>query len=312
VDSLSFVNHVIFGTGAIGRATAAALLRRGERVTMVNRSGIAQMPDSVEVIGGDVGDADFARRVARGAHVVYQTLNPPYHRWAEEFPALQDGVIAAAEASGARFVNMDNLYSYGSSGGRPITESNPMAPNSRKGAVRARMEEQLWAAHAAGRIQVASGRASDYYGPGAGQQSALGDRLFLPAIAGKRVRLLGNPDLVHSYTFLPDIGEALAVLGLHPDALGSTWHLPNDPVPQTSRAMVETVFRLAGKSPRISGTPTIVLRLRGLVDPTVRELVEMQYEFTEPFVVDSSRIVGLGLRATPIDEALETTFASYR
>lgn len=306
------MNHVIFGTGPVGRATASALIRRGERVAMVNRSGIARMPDSVEVIRGDVRDAEFARRAARGARVVYQTLSPAYHRWAEEFPALQAGVIAAAEASGARYVNMDNLYSYGASGGRPITESNPIAPNSRKGMVRARLEEELWAAHTAGRIQVASGRASDYYGPGAGQSSQLGDRVFLPAIAGERVRLLGNPDLVHSYTYLPDIGEALAVLGRHPDALGSTWHLPNDPVPQTSRAMAETVFRLAGQRPRVSGTPSIVLRMLGLVDPTVRELVEMQYEFTEPFVVDSSRIAGLGLRATPIDEALEMTFASYR
>ena len=221
-------------------------------------------------------------------------------------------MIAAAEASGARYVNMDNLYSYEASSGRPITESNPAAPNSRKGAVRARMEDQLWAAHAAGRIQVASGRVSDYYGPGSGQSTPMGDRVFLPAIAGARVRLLGNPDLVHSYTFLPDIGEALAELGRHPDALGSTWHLPNDPVPQTSRAMAEAVFRLAGRSPRISGTPTLALRLLGLADPTVRELVEMQYEFTEPFVVDSSRIVALGLRATPIGETLEVTYASYR
>jgi len=306
------VNHVIFGTGPIGRATAEALLRRGERVTMVNRSGTAPLPDSVEVLGGDARDADFAKWAAGGARVVYQTLNPPYHRWAKEFPALQAGVIAAAEASGARFVNMDNLYSYGSSAGRPLTESNPIAPVSRKGAVRARMEEDLWAAHDAGRIPVASGRASDYFGPGAGQSSALGDRVFLPAIAGKPVRLFGDPDLLHSYTFIPDIGEALAVLGEHPDAVGSTWHLPNDPTAQTSRAMVETVFRLADTSPRLSRLPTIVLRLVGIVNPTVRELIEMEYEFTEPFVVDSSRILALGLRATPVDEALAVTFASYR
>ena len=65
---------MIFATGPVGRVAAAALIRRGERVTMVNRSGVAQMPDSVEVIGGDVRDADFATRAATGASVVYQTL----------------------------------------------------------------------------------------------------------------------------------------------------------------------------------------------------------------------------------------------
>jgi uncharacterized protein YbjT (DUF2867 family) len=93
--------HVIFGTGAIGLATLDALLRRGETVQMVNRSGSAPVPDEVEVIRGDAGDARFTIDVTRGAQVIYQTLNPPYSRWVEEFPALQAGVLAAAQAHGA-------------------------------------------------------------------------------------------------------------------------------------------------------------------------------------------------------------------
>jgi nucleoside-diphosphate-sugar epimerase len=33
------VNHVVLGTGAIGRAIMEELVRRGESVRMVNRSG---------------------------------------------------------------------------------------------------------------------------------------------------------------------------------------------------------------------------------------------------------------------------------
>ena len=58
--------------------------------------------------------------------------------------------------------------------------------------------------------------------------------------------------------------------------------------------------------------PTLALRAVGLFNPTVREVVEMAYEFEEPFVVDSSRIAALGVTATPIDEALEQTLAAYR
>src|SRR5205814_9035934 len=39
--------HVIFGTGAAGLATLDALLLRGERVRLVNRSGQAPVPDAV-------------------------------------------------------------------------------------------------------------------------------------------------------------------------------------------------------------------------------------------------------------------------
>jgi hypothetical protein len=49
------------------------------------------------------------------------------------------------------------------------------------------------------------------------------------------------------------------------------------------------------------------------VNPTVRELVEMQYQFAEPFVVDSTRFATqLGLRATPLERALDATLATYR
>ena len=39
----------------------------------------------------------------------------------------------------------------------------------------------------------------------------------------------------------------------------------------------------------------------------------MQYQFDEPFIVDSSKInAQLGVRATPIEQALADTLASYR
>src|ERR1700748_2851917 len=93
--------HVIFGTGAIGLATLDALRRRGETVRLVNRSGHAPVPDDVEVVGGDARDAAFTTAPAEGAPAFSQTLTPPYAQWATQFPALQAGVLAAAEAAGA-------------------------------------------------------------------------------------------------------------------------------------------------------------------------------------------------------------------
>jgi uncharacterized protein YbjT (DUF2867 family) len=98
---MSAPRHVIFGTGAIGLALLDALRRRGETVRLINRSGHARVPTEIEVIGGDARDPDFTTAVAKGARVVYQTLNPPYTEWTARFPDLQAGVLAAAEASGA-------------------------------------------------------------------------------------------------------------------------------------------------------------------------------------------------------------------
>jgi nucleoside-diphosphate-sugar epimerase len=306
--------HVIFGTGAIGLATMEALRRRGETVRLVNRSGSARVPDDVEVVGGDAADPQFTTVVSRGARVVYQTLNPPYSRWLQEFPALQAGVLAAAQATGARLVSMENVYLYGRPAGLPLTETRPHAAHTRKGKLRASMAEALMAAHRAGRVEVAAGRASDYFGPRGGAQSNLGDRVFPAALTGATATVLGNPDQPHTYTYIPDIGEGLAVLGEHPDAPGHAWHLPNDPATRTTRQLVEAVHQQAGRPrTRLRRVPPLLLRVAALTNPTVRELLEMQYQFEEPFIVDSSKIAArLGVQATPIDEAVAETLARYR
>jgi nucleoside-diphosphate-sugar epimerase len=306
--------HVVFGTGAIGLATLDALRRRGETARLVNRSGHARVPDDVEVVAGDARDPAFTTEVARGAAVVYQTLNPPYAEWTTQFPLLQAGVLAAAEATGARLVSMENVYAYGRPAGRVLTEDLPHGAHTRKGRLRARMARELLAAHDAGRVEVAIGRASDYFGPRGGAQSNLGDRVFPAAISGRTATVLGDPDQPHTYTYVPDIGEGLAALGEHPDAPGRVWHLPNDPDTRSTRQLVDCVYRQAGRPRgRLRRLSPVLLRALGLVDPTMRELVEMQYQFEEPFVVDSSRIAAkLGVEASPLEQALADTLRSYR
>ncbi|MGY1696785.1 NAD-dependent epimerase/dehydratase family protein [Geodermatophilus sp. SYSU D00814] len=306
--------HVIFGTGAIGLAVLDALRRRGESARLVNRSGAARVPGDVEVVGGDARDPAFTSEVARGAGVVYQTLNPPYPEWTAQFPRLQTGVLIAAAAVGARLVSMENVYTYGRPAGRVLTEDLPDGAHTIKGRLRGRMARELLVAHDAGRVEVAIGRASDYFGPRGGAQSNLGDRVFPAALAGKTASVFGDPDQPHTYTYIPDIGEGLAVLGEHPDAPGQVWHLPNDPDTRTTRQLVDIVYRQAGHpAGRLRAMPPRLLCALGLVNPTLRELVEMQYQFAEPFVVDSSTTADkLGVQATPLEQAVADTLRSYR
>ena len=126
--------------------------------------------------------------------------------------------------------------------------------------------------------------------------------------------MLGDPDQPHTYTYIPDIGEGLAVLGEHPDAPGDVWHLPNDPDTRTTRQLVDVAYRSAGQSrTKLRVLPPLLLRALALANPTVRELLEMQYQFEEPFIVDSSKITNkLGVTATPLDQAVADTLTTYR
>jgi nucleoside-diphosphate-sugar epimerase len=304
--------HVIFGTGAMGMAVMDALMQSGRRrVRMVNRSGRARVPDGVEVVGGDATDEAFAREASEGASVVYFALNPPYDKWPELFPPLQAGVIEGAASAGAKLVAMENLYMYGPTGGRPLTEDLPYAPNTRKGSVRAIMSEELMEAHTSGRVRVAIGRASDFFGPRV-RVSAAGEQVFGRAVDGKSAQLAGDPDQPHTYTYAPDVGRGLVILGEREEALGQAWHLPS-PETLTTREFVEMIFEEVGKPARVQAAPKILLRAIGLFNPGIRETIEMLYEFEEPFVVDYSKFEeAFGEQATPLRESIRGTVRWYR
>jgi nucleoside-diphosphate-sugar epimerase len=304
--------HVIFGTGAVGMSVMDELIRRGRRrVRMVNRSGRARVPHGVEVVGGDATDEAFARGASEGASVVYFALNPPYDKWPELFPPLQAGVLEGAASAGAQLVAMENLYMYGPTQGRPLTEDLPHAPNTRKGRVRARMSEELMEAHSSGRVRIAIGRASDYFGPRV-LASAAGEQVFGRAVQGKTSQLAGDPDQPHTYTYTPDIGRGLVILGEREEALGQAWHLPS-PETLTTRQFVELIFEEVGKPARVQAAPKILLRTLGLFNPGIRETIEMLYELEEPFVVDHSKFEqAFGEQATPLREAIRGTVRWYR
>ena len=303
--------HVILGTGPVGAWTARALRGLGLPVRAVNRSGDRPdlLPDDVEVVAADVSDPDRAIAAAEGAAVVYQALNPPYHRWPELFPALQQGALAAAAAAGARYVSIDNLYMYGRVNG-PIRVDSPEHPHTVKGRLRAAMAQEVLDAHAAGQVRAAVLRSSDYYGPGV-LGSALGERTFGPLVAGGKAEVLGDDDVPHAFAYIEDVGRAAATLGTREEALGRTWITPHAPA-LTQREMLERAARLLGREPRIRVLGPAMMRIGGIFVPEARAMVEMLYEFTEPFLVDASQTEeALGLSATPVDEGLRRTVDWY-
>jgi nucleoside-diphosphate-sugar epimerase len=289
-----------------------ALRTRGKAVRAVNRSGqMKNTPQGVEIVAGDAYNRAFTREAASGAAVVYQCAQPGYTQWVEGFPPLQASVLDAAADAGAKLVIGENLYMYGEVTG-PIREDLPYKATSRKGKVRAQMAQDALAAHRAGKVRVALGRASDYFGAW-GPNSSMGDRAIGAAVRGKKASLIGNPDLPHTHTYLPDFGEALVILGERDEALGKAWHVPNACPTITQREFMNLVYRELGAQPQMSGMGKMTLRLGGLFIPEAREGVEMMYEFEKPFVVDSSSFERtFGMEPTPLEESIPATIAWYR
>ncbi|MBK9749170.1 MAG: NAD(P)H-binding protein [Chloroflexi bacterium] len=302
--------HVIFGTGPVGQATARELVTAGERVRVINRSGKANVPASVEVCAGDAADPAQARQLAEGASVIYFCVNPPYHQWAEKFPPMHTAILKAATAVRAKFVAMENVYAYGDVD-RPLTEDLPYHAHTKKGQVRAKMSQELMAAHERGAVRAVIARASDFYGAGV-RDSGLGERVFEPLLAGKAAQIAGDPDAPHTYRYMEGIGKALALLGGDERAVGEIWHVPNAPALST-RQIIELAAQIAGVPPKFSAMGKLMLRIGGLFIPPAREMIEMMYEFEKPFIVDSSKFTRtFGVEATPYRDGLTKTIEWYK
>jgi nucleoside-diphosphate-sugar epimerase len=247
--------HVVFGTGQVGLALAGRLAGLGVEVRAVSRRRPVALADGVEWRAVDATDLDAATDAAKGASAVYQCLNAPYTRWPELFPPLQRGALAAAERTGALLVTLENVYAYGPTGEKPMTEDLPLAATTSKGRTRAAMTTELLTATAAGRVRIAIGRASDFFGAGA-TESTLGERVFGNAVAGKRADFIGNPDLPHTYSYVPDIAAGLATLGTDERAAGEVWHLPG-PETVTTRALLDLVAADVGHPVAVRNVPAL-------------------------------------------------------
>jgi nucleoside-diphosphate-sugar epimerase len=305
-------SHVILGTGAIGRAIAEELVRRGESVRIANRSGrMDEVLAEVEIVASDLYDQAKVRDVTRGAKVVYQSAQPEYFRWPEKFPPLQKSIIDGLSDSGAKLVLVENAYMYGDTAGKPMTEVTPHNAHTRKGKVRSEISQAAFDAHKQGRLRVTAARGGNFFGPW-GLDSTMGGRVFYPLLRGKPAQLIGRTDLPHTHTYVKDFGKALVILGERAEADGQAWHVPNDQPGMTQGELVRMFAEEAGVEPKISSMGRQMMSIGGLFIPEAKESVEMMYEFEKPFVIDSSKFEKIfGMKATPIREAIRETVAWY-
>ena len=298
--------HVIFGTGALGKWTARELIKLGRRVRMVSHSGKndSRIPESVEVVKGDAYDTKHNTEVTKGATAVYQCAQPLYHEWTEKFPPMQKAILDAVSVNGAKFIVGDNLYMYGDTNGQSLREDMPYQAHTKKGKVRGEMATAVMEAHRAGKVRVAIGRASNFFGP---DDTAVTSYAIRPAVEGKTVNLLGRMDQPHTFSSVADFGKLLATLGTREEALGQIWFTPS-PAPVTQAELVGIMEEELGRKLKVMAAGKMMMNMLGLFMPTLRESVEMLYEWDKPFIMDSGKAEkAFGLQATSLKDSMRAT-----
>ncbi len=309
------MNIAIFGAaGAIGRETFPRLIERGHRVRLVGRDRAkleALSAGRAEVSALDLADPAQARRAAAGMDAVLFAVGLPYHESAQ-YPPLTRIALEAAQSAGVRqFLLISTVYPYGRAQAPTVSETHPREPHTVKGRNRKLQADLVRRAHDPAGLQTVVLVLPDFYGPTADLSYA--KQVFEAAVAGKTASVIGPLDVPHEYVYVPDVAPVIADLFERPPAFGQTYHLAGVGT-ITTREFIAEVERAAGKRVRTLVAGKTMLQVLGTFNPLMRELVEMHYLFTEPVVLDDSRLrtVFPDVRKTPYEVGIAATVQALR
>ena len=302
--------HLVVGAGEVGTAVATVLAEAGVDVVLASRSGRGPTDARIRLASVDASSAEALLSTVPDAVVIYNCVNPEYHRWATDWPPVAAAFLAYAERTGAVLATVSNLYGYGPVD-VPMTEDLPLAATGAKAQVRIRMWQDAKAANDAGRIRATEVRGSDYLCPG--PHSMLGDRVVPRILAGKGVQLLGDIDQPHTWTAPVDVARTLVTVAADERGWGRAWHVPSNAT-RTQRQAVDDLAGAAGvPTVKVSTVPTALLRLAGLFQPALRELKETEYQRERPYQLDDTAArQAFGLEPTPWQELLAGMVERYR
>jgi nucleoside-diphosphate-sugar epimerase len=197
-------------------------------------------------------------------------------------------VTDACISHGVRLVFFDNIYALSKDQLNPITEVSPINPCSKKGVIRAEVVRILMEATEKKGLSGLIARSADFITLEENKgliKPLVYDRLK----KGKKAQWICNANVVHNFSHLPDLGKGTAILGTTPEAFQQVWNLPTDASRITGADWIRLFAHRMHKQANYSIVSTGMIKFLGLFVPTMREMVEMLYQYSADYYFDSSK-----------------------
>jgi len=304
--------HTILGAnGTIATELIPVLQAAGEQIRLVSRN--PKPVTAAETFKADVLSREQVLQAVKGSDIVYLLVGLEYKLkvWKTSWPIIMRNTIDACKSTGAKLVFVDNVYMYGRVEG-PMTESTPFKPNSKKGKIRAAIDEMLLGEMQSGSIKAIIARSADFYGPRAITTSVASIMIFDKMKNGKTAQWFVNAKQPHSFTYTPDAAKGLYMLATTENAYSQSWHLPTAKPALTGAEFVAIAAKYMKASDKVQTIPTWLVRVIGLFVPIMKELVEMAYQNQYPYEFDSTKFeTAFQFRPTSYEEGIKETAAWF-
>jgi nucleoside-diphosphate-sugar epimerase len=305
---------ILGAAGAIGHSTAAELAKRGIPYRVIGRDRArleAAFPPPAEIFPADIADVDQTARALAGADGAVYTAGLPYPQHHLHPVLFRKALEAARRAGVSRMALASSVYAYGAPQTERVAETHPREPTTRKGRYRKEQEDAALSAHGESGLRTLVLRLPDFYGPHA--EMSLADQVFQGALKNQTANWMGSADKPHEFVFVPDVGPVVLDLFEREESFGQAWNLAG-PGTITGREFISAVYACAGLKPKFRTVGPLMLRLAGLFDPVIRELVEMHYLGATPVILDDSKLQRFlgAVRKTPYNEGIRKTWEWYQ
>ncbi len=281
--------HTILGAGgAVANALTRELSSSNETIRLVSRKPIQSTSKNTSWQKADLLNYAELLEASKGSDVIYLTAGLVYDKdiWKAQWPVIMQNFINLGKETGARLIFFDNVYMYGLVDG-PMTEDTRYNPCSAKGKVRAQIANMLMDEAKAGNIRASIARGADFYGTE--NLNSFFDMMVLDNLAKKKgIQWLGNPQKLHSFSYIPDMGKAMFLLGQHPESDNQIWHMPTAPA-ITGKQFVEIAAGAYNAKPKYFAINKFFLWAYGLFNKNVMSTVEMYYQYNHDYIFDSSK-----------------------
>ena len=276
---------VLGAAGRLGYVAAETFRDAGWQVKGLVRPGRSgAVPRRVEAI--EAVTRDEAVAAAQGCDVVLNAFNPVITEWQKNALSLAYAAIAAAEGSGATLMFPGSVWNFGEHMPPVIDENTPQNPTSRKGGMRAEMEQRLREACDRGMRAIVL-RAGDYFGAGRGSWF---DLVVTKDIHRTRLTYPGPSDVVHEWTYLPDFADTLVMLaGKRAEfAPLESFGFPGHAI--TGAELIQTIEAVTKKTYNVRRMSWWMLKTVGQLSAVGRELSELEYLWRVPHRISGDKL----------------------
>jgi nucleoside-diphosphate-sugar epimerase len=297
--------------GAVGHALAPQLQAQGVPVRVVGRhlDVLEREFPTAERRRADFLSGEGLLEALAGVDTAFYLAGAPYTHF-EQHPVMTRNALTAAQSAGVtRFIHIAPVYSYGPPRTRPVPETHPREPSTRKGRWRLQQEQLVEEAHGKGGLATTITHLPDFYGPHA--DASFVNVFLRDAVAGKTATFVGDPDAPREFIYVPDSAAPLIAIAKHDDAYGERWNVAGTAT--TAHEVVQIASELLGGI-KYRFAPKWMLQLLGLFNPFMREVAEMYYLYDSGFILDDTKLherIG-DFSKTPLRDGIATTITWIR